>query len=66
MEWISVKDRLPQHGEEVLIIDNEMNYHMSYFNADTTISCYCWDCDEYGLRKEDVDYWMPLPKPPNN
>ena len=63
MEWISVKDKLPEIGQEVLVIDTNMNYHIANFNPGKTTHYY-WDCDEYGLRKQDVNYWIELPKPP--
>ena len=60
-EWVSVKDRLPKKGKNVLCCtsgkDNEpfMGYRDDYTGD------WCedgWECDC------KVTHWMPLPKPP--
>jgi hypothetical protein len=68
-EWISVKDRLPPCGKEILVWNKE---HRTYV-------AFAWECDYTGktfvtLKSSgcgccDADvgenyYWMPLPKPP--
>ncbi len=61
-EWISVKDRLPNEGQEVLCYGggNLMNVYI-YLDDD------CWE-DEYGYwetaESEGITHWMPLPEPP--
>lgn len=64
-EWISVKDRLPNKGQDVLIYRSGfrvdlMNVHM-YLGEDR------WE-DEYGYwettETEGITHWMPLPEPP--
>ena len=59
--WISVKDRMPKEGMDVLL------YH------DDGICSAWWGADQNGYHKmwrsmTETDlvamYWMPLPKPP--
>lgn len=69
MEWVSVKDELPEEGEKVLTIDFSKPEFLEY-RIDYTIKLedikehYLWACrfaDEYNK----VTHWMPLPVPPN-
>lgn len=64
--WISVKDRLPKIGDRILVTHRKgqdyANLHVmeaSRFNDDE----YCLPQD-YSILADYVDYWMPLPKPP--
>jgi hypothetical protein len=50
-KWISVDEKLPADGLEVLAFEYSM-YHVSFWNGDE------WDC--YG----DITHWMPLPHEP--
>ena len=54
-EWISVKDRLPEQGEEAICIaaDGDMMIG-KYTEWGWMFPCYF----------EDLTHWMPLPKPP--
>ena len=54
-EWISVKDRLPEHGEEAICIaaDGDMMIG-KYTEWGWMFPCYF----------EDLTHWMPLPLPP--
>jgi len=64
-QWISVKDRLPQEYERVLIYipqfkDCMVDYVVKFAREDLP---YIWGCqlvDEY----EKVSHWMALPPPP--
>lgn len=68
IEWISVKDRLPQNKSEVLCIDRDQNITVSYYERlevsrepgfiDRWNSFYC--C---GNEPGDPTHWMPLPEP---
>lgn len=60
-EWISVKDRLPDHREEVLAFSPQYKEYMMghVFEWVGTVVC---EFDEYVLTK--VTHWMPLPEPP--
>ena len=72
MEWISVKDRLPEIDHEVLIIytigkdDNEFNvYETARVDNVTEYSngkVADWRRDGYSSVKPT--HWMPLPEPP--
>ena len=65
MEWISIKERLPEGGEWVLVIASDGDYEVAYthdsrenlerddFTFLTSHSC-AWK----------VTHWMPLPDPP--
>lgn len=70
MEWISVKDRLPELDTFILSTDGEIvattirqisdqddEETWNYF----TSGCGCCDSD-----MKNVTHWMPLPKPPRN
>ena len=54
-EWISVKDRLPEQGEEAICIaaDGDMMIG-KYTEWGWMFPCYF----------EDLTHWMPLPEPP--
>jgi len=74
--WISVKDRLPEHGEAILV------YSTKSMTGDPIITTcridrhsfspeiwmdgygfggYEW---EYDFDWKDITHWMPLPSPP--
>ena len=50
-EWISVKDRLPEHGQLVLVCGDYWNIE-KYPHWSGTFDC------------PGVTHWMPLPDPP--
>ena len=60
-EWISVKDRLPEDGDVVLVC-----------NVDMMLPTLCqWDAREDGwlggkwtFGRSAFTHWMPLPQPP--
>ena len=58
-EWISVEDRLPEDGQEVLC-----------FCAGNLADVYTWTGEEwedsYGYYEDGdiISHWMPLPDPP--
>lgn len=52
-EWISVKDRLPERYQKVIF------YRKDEFLDEVE----CGDF-EYHWDLSNVQYWMPLPKPP--
>lgn len=65
MDWISVKDRLPENDEDVLVYNSESGIYMSTFYK-RRVSSYDsgWDsCCECGYYK-DPTHWIPLPKAP--
>lgn len=68
MEWISVKERLPEKkGMRVLIV---CDYRTGPYIAIGEWGNDEWDIDRldrvYGLSAEQVTHWMPLPEPPHS
>ena len=69
MEWISVKDKLPPHGDElVLIVVNGKGKNLTFRNA-VEIANYTskdgWILETFPeLENMQVTHWMPLPEPP--
>jgi hypothetical protein len=71
MEWISVKDKLPEYPQVVLVTNKDSNlYSTAYFNGtqwipDPFVIGYdSWD-DFTALRLMiEPTHWMPLPEPP--
>ena len=62
-DWISVKDKMPEEYELVLIYSgSEFKFlrfiEVAKYNGKAWITA--WNSDEIC----QVDYWMPLPKPP--
>lgn len=69
MNWISVKDKLPAPGSEVLVL-MEVYYYIEQTKPlwKQEVVYYC--CMREWLKKEekrqaDVRYWMPLPALPD-
>jgi len=62
MRWISVKERLPQPMVRVLVwVGNVVPHEMiSYLKDGKWQTSYCPSL----VREIYVDYWMPLPGPP--
>lgn len=61
MEWISVKDRLPDNAGDVLCLFigwDDMIFHGVAFHEEDG-----W-YDSDGESVNNVIYWMPLPEPP--
>lgn len=64
-EWISIADRLPDKGQEVLAYRGDFNGDM--MNTYTYLGSGNWQ-DDYGYRgsaeHDGITHWMPLPEPP--
>jgi len=75
-EWISVKDKLPEPKEYVLLWlpsvgtgctaigcrDTPIGTKNSDYYADSNTD---WYARQYRYRDYEVTHWMPLPEPPN-
>ena len=65
-KWISVGDRLPEIGDEVLVLTEFKDIRIySYMRIDQETADVVWE-DDYGHWEEiaSVTHWMPLPEPP--
>ena len=71
-QWISVKDRLPENDQLVLVCEDNMTkmsvYHSGiYEHENETWEIYekhcCGQLPLY-YTNADVTHWMPLPEPP--
>ena len=64
-EWISVDERLPENGQEVLAYRGDFRGDM--MNTYTYIGTGKWE-DDYGYRgsakHEGITHWIPMPEPP--
>ncbi len=64
MEWISVKDNPPPINKEVLTYNPYGKYESKFVAGYYDGEDFWFDRDSsptYG-----INYWMPLPNPPNN
>lgn len=62
MEWISVKDRLPEEKVNCIV-----HYQHSYCDNDGywAIGFCCYDGEKFQFDPAyKVTHWMPLPRPP--
>ena len=65
-EWISVRDRLPESGQPVLIAEYDPNYSSNAISGEYFSDAgFCYVDAREGMRRGvDVRYWMPSPKIP--
>lgn len=59
MEWVSVKDKLPDEGLKVLVYKKEQE-EVSIGFYDPTTRATQWRCEEF--MEIEVTHWMPLPE----
>jgi len=67
MEWISVKDRLPEDRIPVLIYTSYFKMATAYcdFEGDfSNVTCGWIDAMRVQHSYGSVTHWMPLPEPP--
>ena len=70
MEWISVKDRLPEFNVDVLVYavgkdDDKVITITSYTNAKYGLGITGWITPwQYFFYNYSITHWMPLPEPP--
>ena len=66
MEWISIKDRLPELGEHVLVFCNIYGIFIaSYEDIGAGKKWGNWRDFNGNLGILPPTHWMPLPTPPN-
>ena len=70
--WISIKDKLPEVGTEVIVFtphNNKVTSLARYIRHEGA-NTYFWDNHYPGSGnchiQESVTHWMPLPEPPVN
>lgn len=64
MEWISVKDRLPNFNINVLGATNQGKIVITFAESDGSLCVMDIDC-HYEGEDEHFTHWMPLPSPPS-
>ncbi len=67
MEWISVKDRLPENKSNVLFFTNGFTKNvmrMGNFYLEDSFGRKNQFCDGAFFPIEFISHWMPLPEPP--
>ena len=67
--WISVKDRLPDGPQRVLVNIKECGRLVcglsGNWNEEDVFIPYRWGCiNDIDFDLSDVTHWMPLPQPP--
>jgi hypothetical protein len=75
MDWISVKDKMPDRYEFVLVLTRQSGYkpivNIGYYNGSQCLPC--WDywkvlTEELMYVPENeivITHWMPFPEPPD-
>jgi hypothetical protein len=69
-KWISVKDRLPDNNQEILVYSNTLE--AKEVRKLTPYACYYYDgfmsygdnLSQQWLSTITITHWMPLPEPP--
>jgi len=62
MDWISVKDRLPEvHKTYLVYVPETQQFFIGYY---TDIKGF--NTGFGAVEKEDISHWMPLPSPPKD
>ena len=70
-EWISVKERLPEEAESVLLYSKGFDPISGFLNYSTSgnpinYNVNDWNESDGTVALEDVTHWMPLPEAPND
>lgn len=60
-EWISVKDKMPEDGKEVLFY-GDGNFMTGFYDVDN--ECWAVTASDMIAYPEDVTHWMELPECP--
>ena len=74
--WISVKDKMPKNGEQVLVaysysVDRQCVllarvYHQKKKKIRASTAFWIEQASGRGLASWDITHWMPLPELPTN
>ena len=59
--WISVKERLPEEGEPVLIRLKDGTVRLAYLDTDDDRATYFWNFNYGTISGWDVTHFMPIP-----
>ena len=67
MEWISVKDKLPE-ADKLVLVNGDDGVFRAYTDGHNEYPS--WQCSPIGSYAGDscvlgITHWMPLPEPPN-
>lgn len=60
-EWVSVEDRLPEHGDVVVVWHTYME-HPFVCQWDERLDC--WIDDKFTFGRKTITHWCYLPQPP--
>jgi hypothetical protein len=64
MQWISVKDRLPEkHGLFLTYCNDPQFFDLSYFYPRDGKYSPCWKNHHMSIDIDEPTHWMPLPTP---
>lgn len=68
MDWISVKDRLPDNAQRVLIAEYDPSYSSAAISGEYFAhEGFLYVDARHGMRQgADVRYWMPAPEIPED
>ena len=73
MEWISVKDRFPEHNQKVIFyVKNREECFCGFFNkisenrrlSKQNKNIFYENLDNWCFEDEDITHWMSLPETP--
>lgn len=64
MEWISVKEMLPEYNINVLLYNCEESIFIGYRHKMEDDPDVWYTPDIYYIEDEKLTHWMPLPSPP--
>ena len=71
MTWVSVEEKLPEIGKEVLVFCKEGGFQVAAYNPENNKSRYNIQGWDYSLCPccdfvHSIIYWMYLPEPPKD